>query len=70
MVSAITIEESNTCNGASVARRTRLSLKGTTVFTILAILGIASVAGIAGSIVVSSRDGYRRQPKQTFARTV
>jgi hypothetical protein len=45
-------------------------LKGTTVFTLLAILGIASVAGIAGSIVVSARDGYRRQPKETFARTV
>ncbi len=40
------------------------------MFTLLAILGIASVAGIAGSIVVSARDGYRRQPKETFARTV
>ena len=47
-----------------------ISSKGTTVFTLLAILGIASVAGIAGSIVVSTRDGYRRQPKQPFARTV
>ena len=43
--------------------------KGTTVFTLLALLGIVSVAGIAGSIVVSARDGYRRQPKETFART-
>lgn len=65
------IEESNTCNGASVARRIRhLRLKGTTVFTLLAVLGIVSVAGIAGSIVVSARDGYRRQPRETFARTV
>ena len=43
--------------------------KGTTVFTLLALLGIVSVAGIAGSIVVSARDGYRRQPKATIART-
>jgi hypothetical protein len=47
-----------------------ISSKGTTVFTILTILGIASVVGIVGSLIVSSRDGYRRQPKQTFARTV
>jgi len=40
------------------------------VFTLLAILGIVSVAGIAGSIVVSSRDGYGRRHKETFARTV
>jgi hypothetical protein len=45
-------------------------LKGTTVFTLLTMLGIASVVGIVGSIVVSARDGYGRQPKQTFARTV
>jgi len=69
MVSRVRIEESNTCNGASVARRSRHSLKGTTVFTLLAILGIVSVVGIAGSIVVSARDGYRRQPKATIART-
>jgi len=62
MVSSVRIEESNTCNGASVARRSRHSLKGTTVFTLLAILGIVS-------IVVSARDGYRRQPKATIART-
>jgi hypothetical protein len=40
------------------------------VFTLLAIFTIASVAGIVGSIVASTRDGYRRQPKQSFARTV
>ena len=39
------------------------------MFTLLAILAIVSVAGIAGSIVVSARDGYRRQPKATIART-
>jgi hypothetical protein len=70
MVGGMTIEESNTCNGASVARRAHLISKGITVFTLLAILGIVSVLGIAGSIVMSVRDGYRRQPKQTFARTV
>jgi len=70
MVFSGSIEESNTCNGASVARRNRHFFERNTVFTLLAILGIASVAGIAGSIVVSTRDGYRRQPKQPFARTV
>ena len=40
------------------------------MFTLLAILGIVSLAGIVGSIIVSARDGYRRQPKETFARTV
>jgi hypothetical protein len=44
-------------------------LKGTIVFTLLALLGIVSVAGIVGSIVTSARDGYRRQPKATIART-
>ena len=41
-----------------------------TLIAILAVIGIASVAGIVGSLIVSTRDGYRRQPKQTFARTV
>ncbi|MDR6906119.1 MULTISPECIES: hypothetical protein [Agromyces] len=40
------------------------------MFTLLAILGVISVAGIAGSIVVSSRDGYGRRHRETFARTV
>ena len=39
------------------------------MFTLLALLAIVSVAGIAGSIVISARDGYRRQPKATIART-
>ena len=63
------MEESNTCNGASVARRATFSLKGTTLFTLLAMLGIVSVAGIVGSIVTSARDGYGRRPKATIART-
>jgi hypothetical protein len=45
-------------------------LKGTIVFTLLAFLGTVSVAGIIGSFVVSARDGYRRQPKATIARTI
>jgi hypothetical protein len=45
-------------------------LKGTIVFTLLALLGIVSVAGIVGSIVTSARDGYRRLPKATIARTL
>lgn len=40
------------------------------MFTLLTMLGIASVVGIVGSITASVRDGYRRQPKETFARTV
>jgi hypothetical protein len=40
------------------------------VFTIMLILGVASAAGIVGSFVVAARDGYRRQPRETFARTV
>ena len=70
MVLRARIVESNTCNGASVARRAASPSKGTNVFTLLAILGVISIAGIAGSIVVSSRDGYGRRHKETFARTV
>ena len=40
------------------------------MFTLVALLTVVSVAGIAGSFLVSARDGYRRQPKETFARTV
>ena len=39
------------------------------MFTLFAMLGIVSLAGIVGSIIVSARDGYRRQPKETLART-
>ncbi|MCD1572542.1 hypothetical protein ACFOE1_09725 [Agromyces mediolanus] len=45
-------------------------MKGTTVFAILLLLGGVSLAGLVGSVVVASRDGYRRLPKETFARTV
>lgn len=34
------------------------------------ILAATSIAGIIGSIIVTARDGYRRQPRETFARTV
>ncbi|MDF2575162.1 MAG: hypothetical protein K0S05_2074 [Agromyces sp.] len=40
------------------------------MFTLYAILGLVSFAGIVGSIIVTARDGYRRQPRETFARTV
>jgi hypothetical protein len=40
------------------------------VFTLLIILGAASIAGIGGSLVVSARDGYGRQPKQTFPHAI
>lgn len=45
-------------------------LKGTTVFALAIVLAAVSAVGIVGSIVIASRDGYRRQPKETFARTV
>lgn len=40
------------------------------MFSIFVILGVVSVAAVIGSIVVTARDGYRRQPRETFARTV
>ncbi|GAA2034159.1 hypothetical protein GCM10009819_17870 [Agromyces tropicus] len=40
------------------------------MFTVFAMLATASIAGIVGSIVLVARDGYRRQPRETFARTV
>jgi len=40
------------------------------VFTVIALLTAVSVAGIGASFVVTARDGYRRSPRQTFARTV
>lgn len=40
------------------------------MFSIIVLLGIVSVAAIVGSIVVTARDGYRRQPRETFALTV
>lgn len=45
------------------------SSKGTAVFTVTALIAIVSIAGIVGSIVTTARDGYRRQPRETFART-
>ncbi|MBM7832710.1 hypothetical protein JOE59_003415 [Agromyces cerinus] len=37
---------------------------------VFVLLGAVSVVAIIGSIVVTARDGYRRQPRETFARTV
>ena len=34
------------------------------------LLAVVSVAGLVASVVVTARDGYRRQPRETFARTV
>ncbi|SFR91069.1 hypothetical protein SAMN05428970_3750 [Agromyces sp. CF514] len=36
----------------------------------LIFVAVASIAGIVGTIVLASRDGYRRQPTESFARTV
>jgi hypothetical protein len=48
-------------------------VKGTAVFSsivLLGILGVVATAGVASSVFVTARDGYRRMPKETFARTV
>jgi hypothetical protein len=37
---------------------------------VFVLLGVVSVAAVIGSIVITARDGYRRQPRETFARTV
>lgn len=50
-------------------RPPRLSSKGIAVFVTVLLLGVLSVAGIIGSVVTVSTDGYRRQPKEQFART-
>jgi hypothetical protein len=34
------------------------------------LLAAVSFVGVIGSVVVTARDGYRRQPRETFARTV
>ncbi|WP_256368771.1 hypothetical protein [Agromyces sp. Marseille-P2726] len=40
------------------------------MFTVMLMLGIVSAVGIVSSFVVTGRDGYRRQPRETFAKTV
>ena len=48
-------------------------VKGTTVFSsivLLGILGAIAAFGVVSSVVTTTRDGYRRMPKETFARTV
>lgn len=47
-----------------------ISSKGTAVFSLTVLILTASITGIIGSILVTARDGYRRQPRETFARTV
>lgn len=44
--------------------------KGLIVFTAILLLGGVAVAGLSASIFNAVRDGYRRLPKETFARTV
>ncbi|GAA1756910.1 hypothetical protein [Agromyces humatus] len=38
--------------------------------SVIVLLAAASILGIISSFVVTARDGYRRQPRETFARTV
>jgi len=43
--------------------------KGAIMATLI-LIAAASVAGIVGTFVLASRDGYRRQPRESFARTI
>ncbi|WP_255680992.1 hypothetical protein [Agromyces cavernae] len=40
------------------------------MINVILLLSAVSVLGIISSFVVTARDGYRRQPRETFARTV
>ena len=40
------------------------------MISVIVLLGTVSVLGIVSSFVVTARDGYRRQPRETFALTV
>ena len=40
------------------------------MFTVMLMLATVSAVGIISSFVVTGRDGYRRQPRETFAKTV
>ena len=40
------------------------------MFSVILLIGATAAAGLIGSIIVTARDGYRRQPRETFARTV
>lgn len=51
------------------ASQQRIS-KGSIVISVILLLGTVSVVAVVGSIVVTARDGYRRQPRETFALTV
>ena len=37
---------------------------------LLGLFGVIAAFGVVSSVVVTTRDGYRRMPKETFARTV
>lgn len=44
--------------------------KGSIVISLIIVLGAVSAVAIVSSFVVTARDGYRRQPRETFALTV
>lgn len=37
---------------------------------LLGILGVIATFGVVSSVVMTARDGYRRMPQESFARTV
>ena len=43
--------------------------KGSIVISLIIVLGAVSAVAIVSSFVVTARDGYRRQPRETFALT-
>ena len=44
--------------------------KGSIVISLIILLAAVSAVAIVSSFVVIARDGYRRQPRETFALTV
>ena len=40
------------------------------MLSIIVLIGGTGAAALVGSLIVTARDGYRRQPRETFARTV
>ncbi|HVL63414.1 MAG TPA: hypothetical protein VM430_18695 [Microbacterium sp.] len=39
------------------------------MISVIILLATVSVLGVVSSFVVTARDGYRRQPRETFALT-
>ena len=53
-----------------IARLPHVLAERNRTMSLYIILAAVSIVGIISSVVVTARDGYRRQPRETFARTV